>query len=746
MVWSLAHVEGPLSPRADTIFGNDFFGVRTVLVGGVRATILRRIDQGRLRVRMPRHAPGDTVVQVVTAYGRSGTGSQAAVYRYDARPQITGLDIRSSDPASRTPHVVLISGHNLQPVRRVLFGDRPGEIDGGDPGYLFVIPPPHVPGTVEVRVFSPGGASKVTAVTDYAYLGRYSGGSWRSTAVRDPLRGRITGISCPATDWCLATDHRTYSVLSDGTWSSPAPLVAPASLGPVSCAGETFCAAVAGSQALTFDGAAWSPPVAVAGSGTLVDVSCPAAGTCAALDDAGRVFTLRAGAWSAVAGPPNGLVAISCGSADFCVGVTADDYAVSYDGSSWASPAKLPGSGAGALVSCGSATFCLAVDTYGAASRRDGTTWSSSGHTELIPDARDGFGCSAAGHCSGFSCSAAGHCMLADGYSDTQDYDTGSWGVVHDFGRHEPSSVSHGPTSCAGSTCYVAEDTGGVHEIDGGLVHPAASAFLSAGTFTAVSCPAASFCAAVDSDGAAFVRADGAWNAPQQIGSGGPERSDVSCASATACLAVTSDGSAARWAGSAWHAVAAPRQPLLTVSCVTARLCLGAGHDIERFDGSGWTVVSPNPIATVGQLSCAAPDFCALVGGGQRAVFDGTTWQVSGKRDASTFDNPARVSCPASGTCVAVYAMSVWQYAAGHWSSPFTVNGGQGAPESVSCASAASCLLTDAYGNVRSFDDGIWSVPAPVERGDQVGAAVSCWRRAACVVVGTTGVYRESPR
>jgi hypothetical protein len=115
-----------------------------------------------------------------------------------------------------------------------------------------------------------------------------------------------------------------------------------------------------------------------------------------------------------------------------------------------------------------------------------------------------------------------------------------------------------------------------------------------------VSCPSASFCAAVDY-GPNVVTFNGtAWSKPSVIDPGTYLQA-VSCASASFCVAIDRKGNALTFNGRAWSAPVNVDQNGLTmgeggiswpvVSCPTSHFCAavdGASGNVVTFNGSSW--------------------------------------------------------------------------------------------------------------------------------------------------------------
>jgi hypothetical protein len=150
-----------------------------------------------------------------------------------------------------------------------------------------------------------------------------------------------------------------------------------------------------------------------------------------------------------------------------------------------------------------------------------------------------------------------------------------------------------------------------------------------------VSCPSASFCAAVDY-GPNVVTFNGtSWGKRSAIDPGSYLQA-VSCASASFCVAIDRKGNAFSFNGSSWSA---------PVNADPNGLSMGEG-------GISWPVVS-----------CPASNFCAAVdgAGGNVVTFDGHSWTTPVNVDseaANSVSGPVleflmSVSCPSAMFCVA---------------------------------------------------------------------------------------------
>lgn len=267
----------------------------------------------------------------------------------------------------------------------------------------------------------------------------------------------------------------------------------------------------------------------------------------------------------------------------------------------------------------------------------------------------------------------------------------------------------------------------------------------AAGGLTGVSCPAASYCLAVDSSGNVFTYSRGAWSGPASLG--GTGQNGVSCASAGFCAIITNGatayaGSAGRWTSS--QLVGGDGNPanLTAVSCPAAGYCVALGEEdsytyshgawakgvlvqssntftsiscpttsfCEAADGGGnvyaysrGTWSAPRQIASgeyLTAVSCRTPGFCTVTSSGTTAYTgSGASWTA---RQLVASDgngaNLTAVSCPATGLCVATGDWNGYLYAAGAWVRGHLIQDNN-TFASVSCATFSLCAAVDSGGN-----------------------------------------------
>jgi hypothetical protein len=178
-----------------------------------------------------------------------------------------------------------------------------------------------------------------------------------------------------------------------------------------------------------------------------------------------------------------------------------------------------------------------------------------------------------------------------------------------------------------------------------------------------VSCPSATYCVAVGSNGSGKTATAVAeswngsgWTLLSPVSPAGASLSGVSCISATSCEAVgwaTHAGLAESWNGSTWTSQAAPDDVLRAVSCVSASYCNAVS---AYWNGSIWTAAQATPTMISYGISCVSASSCEAVGiygeNAAAASWNGSTWT------AETVPNPGgsvlySVSCTSSSSCVA---------------------------------------------------------------------------------------------
>ena len=293
-----------------------------------------------------------------------------------------------------------------------------------------------------------------------------------------------------------APRRSTTTLPPAGAWSGAIRVAPGADLSVVSCGASGSClvGSVAGASYRLSGRAVVALPPAVASPAPQGPSWLACAGAfCAAAADADQVALLEGTAWSAPATLPGaqGITAVACTGASFCVVIDGEGNSFAYDGQGWSG--NLGAWGAANQISCTSASFCVAAE--GGPSVWDGDTWTRPGEADDQ------------GQLNAVSCATPAFCALVDSNGDVL-----SW---NGSGFSAPQRIATEPAT-AGS------DTSGL---------------------TGVSCPTPSFCQAVDSLGRVFAWNGTAWSAGTVIDPG-HALSSVSCPTTSYCVAVDRAGNA----------------------------------------------------------------------------------------------------------------------------------------------------------------------------------------------------------
>lgn len=275
-----------------------------------------------------------------------------------------------------------------------------------------------------------------------------------------------------------------------------------------------------------------------------------------------------------------------------------------------------------------------------------------------------------------------------------------------------------------------------------------------------VDCPTASWCVALERDGAVRTWNGTAWSARTQLL---PRRADgdpdagldtVSCADATFCVVTrTDDPSVLVWRAGSWRTVGVGRT-VSAVSCPTTTHCrlLARPGTVVTFDGDRVLGTTTLPTGVDwSALSCSSATWCAAVGitpnvpyTSYAAVLKGSTWA---RTRISTGPEVSDVSCPAAGSCVAVGAAGTfWLFGSNGWSGPRT-SAALGDADAIApvldCPSARWCLSSDWDGTSARFDGSTWrTVTGGLDGFRGRPLRMSCASSTACVRVYPEGTVR----
>lgn len=312
------------------------------------------------------------------------------------------------------------------------------------------------------------------------------------------------------------------------------------------------------------------------------------------------------------------------------------------------------------------------------------------------------------------------------------------------------------PSFCAAGAYGKGADTQNLEIFDGtawSATGPTDSVLVSD-----VNCASSSFCLALRDNGDTLAFDGTSWRAlsPAAPFSYGGE---MSCPSASFCAAIGPDLSnppnfattMSVYNGASWSApvVILPNGSSSTISCPSASFCVAADvkGNVVTFNGTSWS--SPINVdsfsdtyqgaADVGWLmgmACSSPSFCvatgyheyddthgvALARRGDYTVFNGTAWSTPAS--LPTYSGwpmaLAAISCPANGFCAGVSGQGVATFDGISWSSPTTFpedsvgdtfpSGGATFPV-ISCSSSEFCMAADGRGQAMMYGT---PPPAPV--------------------------------
>jgi hypothetical protein len=429
---------------------------------------------------------------------------------------------------------------------------------------------------------------------------------------------------------------------------------------------------------------------------------------------------------------------------------------------------------AGRVGRCGAVTLAVMVVALHSAASGNAAGWSL--QQAAIPDGPPN-GQLSADSCAGEFCMAVG--SHTDRTATTAPFaearEDGIWSIQAAPSPSGSTSASLAgvscvtPTSCVAVGSFVGSDgsTGALAERWDGTSWQLAAvpvpSDVASSQLRAVSCSSSSRCTAVgdtaDASGVVSTlieRWDGAsWaiqSSPNPAGATRISLEGISCTADTKCTAVGAADSrtlAEAWNGSAWsiqttpNPVPAPFGPngdLHAVSCTSSTACTAVGSWsrgsqtatlAERWDGSNWTLQTTpdvaNTVAVLVAVSCGSSSSCVATGTtgsdgpGPRAAlaeaWDGAVWtqQSAATPPGAVLASLAGVSCPSSGSCVAVGGN---RFGEGPTRQDLTL--------------------------AESLDRGTWSIeatPNPPGPAFSVLGGVSCTAPNACTAVG----YVEGP-
>lgn len=290
----------------------------------------------------------------------------------------------------------------------------------------------------------------------------------------------------------------------------------------------------------------WSVPEHVAPGQYLASVSCPTSSFCLAVGSGydsssvgngtfGVALTWDGSRWSSSREVDGygGLTSVACRSASSCVAVDLSGYAVAWDGRNWSRP-QFVARGYLSGVSCPASGPCVTTDGLtGTAYALSGGTWTRDGQ----PDRHRGQSLQV-------SCPRGGYCMVVGG-DGTSATGAGTWSPAGGPGPELVGVSCPVPRWCAvvGRTAANSPGYVGVTS-DGQWENTTVRGFVP----SAVSCASTTFCVATGRSRAVIW--DGrsrSWSQPQVVDPTNTGLTAISCPAASSCLAVDAAGNVMDW-------------------------------------------------------------------------------------------------------------------------------------------------------------------------------------------------------
>src|SRR5664279_2813017 len=249
-----------------------------------------------------------------------------------------------------------------------------------------------------------------------------------------------------------------------------------------------------------------------------------------------------------------------------------------------------------------------------------------------------------------------------------------------------------------------------------------------------VSCPTATFCAAVDTQGAALTFNGTTWTPPITItDSADYGWTSVSCPSASFCVAVGDGGQVSTFNGATWTSpVTLPSGwALMSVSCATSMFCVAMGSNGRAFtfNGTTWSTGYQGPLGSFASVSCPTTNVCQVVGYWGAASFNGSAWGPFIELAPWFLFNA--VSCSSATFCMAGAGSSyTYMYNGATWA-PVALPVPDAHLNMISCRSSTYCVGTESSGGVNPqrsfiFNGTSWSGPTTIGSSQTRVEDISC--------------------
>ena len=301
-----------------------------------------------------------------------------------------------------------------------------------------------------------------------------------------------------------------------------------------------------------------------------------------------------------------GLYSVSCPTASFCVaagstgpgGVRGSSR--TWNGSAWSAPApELFAQNTFNHVSCPSASFCVAGAPDGGALAWDGSSWSTTAQIRW-PDPNDGI--------TNVSCASPSFCAAGDEDGDIRIWNGTSWSIDHQVVPGSTSGGAHAISCPTATFCMAVNLLGNAIIWDGNAFSAPQPITPNGEQLAAVSCASPTFCMALDGPSKTWLTWNGSsWSTPQPMGAYQPDPNSIflnglSCPTATFCVAVGSNGTVSEWHGATWS----PAQSI--------------DANLANFRGPAAVTTNEHPNLGLESIACPAANLCVAVGSDGTAI------------------------------------------------------------------------------------------------------------------------------
>jgi hypothetical protein len=492
----------------------------------------------------------------------------------------------------------------------------------------------------------------VNDLAGYVYASNNPGAAsptWVATAA--PVGPGL--MTCASSALCIATDHKDCVRISPHpgaatpVWSAPVDITPGTNwLDAISCPTVTFC--LAGST----DGLAYRSVNPTAASPTWTEITtragyhvrglaCPTANMCTASGNDGAITSTNPGAATPVwrfRTFPVQLHSLACGTASFCLVAFLNDPRafVTRDASlpspspNWSAIGQIWGTNTLSSAACPGESLCLAGDNAG-------RILSTTNPTALGPKWR-ATTLPGAGGVVGLECPATSLCVAAGqnhraAVSHNPAAATPDWVFTPAGPPFNPRDLSC-PTvdRCvavdSNNSAAVLDDVSKIGTIDDPApVWRSAKQVDGASGLSALSCPTATHCSAVDSAGSVLTTTDVTAGDPVWDKAtpplGGLLLADVSCPSVGLCVVVDGFGGNLAWSTNPFAAAPVWNGPVNQVghpiACSSTTFCVAGFGWFVRTSTAPGTWSGPVPVmsrlSNITAVACAGDRLCLLGNG-----------------------------------------------------------------------------------------------------------------------------------